>query len=334
MSTRVAVDAMGGDLAPAVVVEGAYHAARNSAGELEVLLFGPEELLYNELRIHDGADRLPIRVIDAPEVISMGESPAAAVKHKQRSSIHLGLAAHRNGDADVFVSAGNTGAVMAAAFFILGRIPNVGRPTIFSYFPGLDKPSMVLDVGSNVDCKPEHLVQFAQMGSIFAEKILKRKHPTVGLLNIGEEPGKGNEQVKAAYELLARASGLNFKGNIEGRDLFHHPTDVIVCDGFVGNIILKLGESVATALPLMIKREMQNQQLGPEQQAVVGGVLRGVLRPFDYEEHGGVPLLGVAGNVMIGHGGSSARAIERMIGAGREIAGHDVAGCIAAAMAG
>ena len=263
----------------------------------------------------------------------MAEPPAAAVKQKQHSSIHLGLDAHKNGHADVFVSAGNTGAVMAASLFILGRLPHVARPTIFSYFPGLDRPSLVLDVGTNVDCRPEHLVQFAQMGSIFAQRILKREAPTVGLLNIGEEPGKGNEQVKVAYELLAAKPGINFKGNIEGRDLFHHPTDIIVCDGFVGNIILKLGESVATALPLMIKREMQKQHLNNEQQKVIGRVLRGVFQPFDYEEHGGVPLLGVAGHVLIGHGGSSARAIDRMICAASDVAEKNVAGAIAEAMA-
>lgn len=331
MSIRVAVDAMGGDQAPSVVVEGAVRAARQAEGRFEILLFGPEDMLRAELARHD-AGGLPLHLVDAPEVIGMAEAPTTAVKTKPASSIHRGLAAHKQGHADVFVSAGNTGAVMAAALFILGRLPGVARPTLVGYYPSAESFSLVVDVGSNVDCKPEHLVQFAQMGALYAERILRRETPTVGLLNIGEEPGKGNEQTKAAYALLSETPGLHFRGNIEGRDLLHHAADVIVCDGFVGNVILKVGESVATALPGMLRREMARQGCTPDEQALVARVIRGVLRPFDYEEYGGAPLLGVDGHVIIGHGGSSARAVERMIEVAVEMARQDVARSIASAL--
>ena len=332
MAIRVAVDAMGGDRAPAVVVEGVVQAAQKASGDLELLLFGPAGLVEEELARHPNTDGLPIRVVDAPEIITMAESPTAALKGKPNSSIHLGLGAHKQGVADAFISAGNTGAVMAASLFILGRLENVLRPSLVSAFPSIKGGCLVLDVGSNVDCKPEHLLQFAHMGSIYAELIQKRKNPVVALMNIGEEPGKGNELAKAAFTLLSEASGLNFRGNIEGRDLLQHAADVIVCDGFVGNILLKFGESVATVFPQMIGQEMHRLGLSPEEQALVSKVFRGVQRPFNYEEQGGAPLLGVAGDVMIGHGGSSPRAIARMVEAAAEIARQDVAGSIAAVL--
>lgn len=332
MPIRVAVDAMGGDDAPEVVIDGAMRAMRAAGGELQVLLFGPEDRVRHALSAHDDANELPVQVVDAPEVIGMGESPASAVKSKQKSSIHLGLGAHRHGKADAFVSAGNTGAVMAASLFILGRLPNVARPSVLGYYPTTVSYCIFLDAGTNVDVKPEHLVQFAKMGSIYAESVLKRENPVVALMNIGEEPGKGNEQVKAAYDLLVRAPGINFRGNVEGRDLLHHAADVVVCDGFVGNVMLKLGESVATAFPHMLGEEMKRQQLTDQERALVARVVGGVQKRFNYEEYGGAPLLGVNGNVIIGHGGSSARAIERMIMIAVEEARQDVAGSIAAAL--
>ena len=332
MAIRVAVDAMGGDRAPAVVVEGAVRALEHVGDGLHLLLFGPEARLRAELDRHEAAPSLPIRTVDAPDVIGMGEAPTAAVKSKPRSSIHLGLGAHKAGEADAFVSAGNTGAVMAASLFILGRLPDVARPAVIGFFPTTKSFCIVLDVGTNVDVRPEHLVQFAQMGSVYAEQVMKRERPVVALLNIGEEPGKGNEQVKAAFELLQRQPGLHFRGNVEGRDLMHHAADVVVCDGFVGNALLKFGESVATSLSELARQEMERQGLTEEEQALVGRVLRGVQRPFNYEEFGGAPLLGVGGNVLIGHGGSSARAVERMILSAAEVARQDVAGSIAAAL--
>lgn len=332
MAIRIAVDAMGGDKAPGVVLEGAVSAVRRRPDELQILLFGPEDRIRTELSAQEGADALPLQVIDAPEVIEMGEAPAAAVKGKPHSSIHLGLGAHKQGRADAFVSAGNTGAVMGASLFILGRLPNVARPSVIGFFPTTESYCIVLDVGTNVDAKPEHLVQFAQMGAVYAEQVMKRKRPRIALLNIGEEPGKGNEQVKAAYELLEATEGLHFRGNIEGRDLMHHAADVVVCDGFVGNVLLKFGESVATTFLQLAQQEIGQQQLAPEEVGAVKKVLGGVLKRFDYEEFGGAPLLGVDGNVLIGHGGSSARAIEQLILASAEVVEQDVAGSIAAAL--
>ncbi len=331
MAIRIAVDAMGGDKAPAVVIEGAIRAVKDDP-DVQVLLFGPKARVREELETAGEVDEFSIVVIDAPEIIGMGEAPAAAVKMKQRSSIHLGLGAHKENNADAFVSAGNTGAVMAASLFILGRLPGVARPSIMGFFPTTESYCVVLDVGSNVDCKADHLVQFARMGSIYASAVMKRDRPVVGLLNIGEEPGKGNEQVKAAYEVLSAAPDINFRGNVEGRDLMHHVADVVVCDGFVGNVMLKFGESMATAFPHMVASEMARQSLDEAERQMVGRVLSAVRKRFNYEEYGGAPLVGVNGHVLIGHGGSTGRAIERMILMAAEEARQDVAASIAAAM--
>ncbi|HEX7071795.1 MAG TPA: phosphate acyltransferase PlsX [Rhodothermales bacterium] len=330
MAIRIAVDAMGGDAAPGVVVEGAVQAARAHPERLRILLFGREEAVRTELARHDVAG-LAIDVVDAPEVIGMAEAPATAVKTKRQSSIHLGLGAHKQGHADAFISAGNTGAIMAASLFILGRLPNVARPAVIGFFPTTTSYCIVLDIGTNVDCRPEHLVQFARMGAIYARHVARRENPSVGLVNIGEEPGKGNEQVKAAFEMLRAEEGLNFRGNIEGRDILHHAADVVVCDGFVGNVMLKLGESVATALVQMVGAEMAAQGLSDSERALVARVLGGVKRRFDYEEYGGATLLGVDGNVLIGHGGSTARAIKRMIETAVDVVEHNVRDSIASA---
>ncbi len=334
MAIRIAVDAMGGDNAPAVVIDGAIRAVEESSDEIGVLLFGPADRVRDALQSAGASENSSIQIVDAPEVIQMDESPAAAVKTKQRSSIHLGLGAHKQGLADGFVSAGNTGAVMAASLFILGRIEGVARPCIIGFFPTISGVSIVLDIGANLDCKPEHLVQFARMGAVYAQAILGKESPTVGLLNVGEEPGKGNEQVKAAYELLANEPDITFRGNVEGRDLLHHAADVVVCDGFVGNVLLKFGESVASVFPRMLAEESARQNLSAEQQEVLRRVLGGVRRRFDYEEYGGAPLLGINGNVTIGHGGSTVRAISRMILTAAAEAKHNVAGAIRAAIAG
>ncbi len=331
MALRVAVDAMGGDAAPAVVVEGALQALEAAPGRLEIQLYGPRSVVEAELAARQALGREGLRLVDAPDVIGMAESPAVAVKTKLRSSIHLGLQAVARGEADAFASAGNTGAIMAAALFILGRLPEVSRPSVVGFFPTTKGRCLVLDIGTNVDCKPEHLLQFARMGAIFVDRVWHVERPVVGLLNVGEEPGKGNALTKAAYELLQTASDLNFRGNVEGRDLMHHAADVVVCDGFVGNVMLKLGESMVTAFVEMLRQEMQAQGLDTAQQRQVLGLLRGVLRRFDYEEYGGAPLLGVNGAVVIGHGSSSARAIARMIQAAAELVEQDVVRSIAAA---
>ncbi len=331
MATRIALDAMGGDHAPDVAIQGAIDAVREADGSLELVLAGRVARVRDALR-QMGGDGLPITVVDATEVIGMEESPASAVKQKRNSSIHVGLGLHREGRVDAFLSAGNTGAVMAASLFILGRISDLARPSIPAYFPTTRGACIVMDVGANVDCRPEHLVQFAKMGSVFVERVLQRPNPIVALLNVGEEPGKGNETVKAAFKLLSDQPGINFRGNIEGRDVLHHAADVVICDGFVGNIMLKLGESMTTALRQMILEEMERRHLLPDQQALIGSVLGAVQKRFDYQEYGGVPLLGVNGNVLIGHGGSTARAFRQMILTAVEIVNRNIPGSIAAAL--
>lgn len=321
---RIAVDAMGGDDAPSVVVEGAVHAAREAAGDLHVVLFGPEDQLHAELSQHAEAEALPIEIADAPEVISMGEAPATAVKRKQNSSIHRGLQAHATGEADAFVSAGNTGAIMGAALFILGRIPGVERPTIIGFFPTTRGSCIVTDIGSNVDCKPQNLLQFARMGTIYAEHVFGQNRPSVALLNVGEEPGKGNEQVKEAFELMEQAEDVHFTGNIEGGDILRHAADIVICDGFIGNIVLKFGESLMPIVSDMVKSEMKRQQLTPDEQQVVGQILGSVRKGFESEEWGGAPLMGVQGNVLIGHGRSTVRAVKQMIRSAADVASKDV----------
>lgn len=322
---------MGGDHAPEAVVDGAIRAIRHADVDLAVVLVGPEGTLQSVL---DGRSDVPessIQLVDAPEVIGMGEAPAAAVKQKTSSSIHRGLAAHHDGLADAFVSAGNTGAVMGAAMFILGRIAGVQRPSIAGFFPNLRGSSVVLDIGSNVDCKPSHLVQFAEMGTIYARQVMGKDDPSVGLLNIGEEPGKGNELVKEAYGRLRNLESIHFVGNVEGGDLLLYAADIIISDGFVGNILLKFGESMTTVLSEMTQQVMDRQGLTPEEQEIVAQVIGDVRKPFDPKSRGGAPLLGVDGNVLIGHGRSSADVIEQMIHAASALAAEEVVPAIEAA---
>ena len=311
MAIRVAVDAMGGDHAPEMVIPGVIRALEKDS-ELEIHLFGQEDQLHSLL---SGSSR-PIerlRLIHAPEVIGMGESPGAALKNKPDSSIHRGLESCRRGETAAFVSAGNTGAVMAASLFILGRQAGVKRPSLVGYFPTLQGHCILLDAGANVDCKPEHLVQFAKMGSVYVKKTRRKENPSIGLMNIGEEPGKGNEQAKKTYELLDKEEALNFVGNIEGRDVLRHAADIVIADGYVGNIMLKFGESVAVVVPQMVGAEMTRIGMSPEDQQVVARALKGVRDRFDFQEYGGAPLLGVNGTVIIGHGGSNDLAFENMV---------------------
>lgn len=318
------MDAMGGDDAPSAVVEGAIQAVRHADEDLQILFVGPEAQIQEVLDAHPAPPEGAFRVVDAPDVIGMGEAPAAAVKQKTNSSIHQGLAAHHDGKADAFVSAGNTGAIMGAAMFILGRIPGVERPSIAGFFPNLRGSSVVLDIGSNVDCKPNHLVQFARMGTIYARRALGNDDPTVGLLNIGEEPGKGDELAKRAYDLLQDTDDVHFTGNVEGGDLLLYAADIIICDGFVGNVLLKFGESMTTVLSEMTQQEMDRQALDAEEQALVTGVLGEVRKHFDPESLGGAPLLGVDGNVLIGHGSSSPAVIEQMVHTASAVAGTEM----------
>ena len=332
MPFRIAIDAMGGDHAPEVVVEGALAVAEQHADDIRVILVGQEEAIKEHLPQSEN-DALPegVQIVHADEVIAMAESPASALKTKPNSSIHVGLGLLQKGAADSFVSAGNTGAVMAASVFVPGRIEGVMRPSIASYYPTSKSFCIVLDVGANVECKPEHLVQFAKMGKVYIERVHQRENPTVALMNIGEEPSKGTDLTKEAYQLLESESDLNFVGNIEGRDLMAHGADLVICDGFVGNIMLKLGESVATILVDMLKTEVESMKLTWDERATVAKVVGTVKKRFDYEEFGGAPLLGIRGNIMIGHGGSTPKAIERLIVAGAEMARQTVATSIAKA---
>ena len=293
---RIAIEAMGGENAPGAEVEGAVTAVREADGSLEIVLVGRADALEAELA-RQGAGELPITIAHADEVITMHESPADAVRRKRGSSIVVAAGLHKSGAVDGLVSAGNTGAVVASSLLGLGMLPGVRRPAIASFFPALGEPAVVLDVGASVDCRPSDLVEFATMGEAYVRDVLGRGQPRVALMNVGEEPSKGNELTQEAYRLLS-VGPLNFVGNVEGRDLMTGAADVVVCDGFVGNVMLKIIESVLTVLPRFFAGSG-------------GGIdLEGIRKQFDYEEYGGAPLLGVNGVVIIAHGGSTGKAIK------------------------
>jgi len=316
----IVVDAMGGDNAPACVVEGTIDALRESGNRFEILLIGQEDKVSPLLRQHD-LGSLNLRFQHAPEVVTMEDIPATAVKTKQDSSLVVGLKLCKAKKADAFVSAGNTGAQMAASLFVLGRIPGVLRPTIYAYFPRIGEGlTNIVDVGANVDCKPENLVQFAEMLTIYQRYAAKIEKPTAGLLNIGEEEGKGPEFLKQTYRLLQEAhreEKINFIGNIEGHDILSGKATIVVCDGLVGNTILKFGESIPHFLGALLKPTMEklvvSGQLDQAAAALAGKAFKDIFEPFDVEKFGGVPFLGVDGISIVGHGRSSSRAIKNMI---------------------
>ncbi len=315
MRVRIAVDAMGTDNAPEQDVFGAVQAVQETEGKgerFDVVLIGKESEIAAELQKYPDINRGRISIQDAPDVIGMGEEPAQAVRSKRDSSIVVGLNMHREGEVDAFVSAGNTGAVMAASTFVLGRIPGIARPTIASQFPAADGFTIVADVGANVDTKPRYLYEFAIMTSVYAEQLFGYTNPSVGLLNVGEEEKKGEERAVQTYGLL-QGSTLNFVGNVEGRDVLSGKVRVVICDGFTGNILLKFAESI----PGLLRTKLMayaNKSLGNKLMAgFAKKTLKGVFREMDYQEYGGVPLLGVNGVSIIGHGGSSAKAIKNMI---------------------
>jgi glycerol-3-phosphate acyltransferase PlsX len=310
---------MGGDFAPQNVVAGAIEALQESKGRFSLVLVGKEDRVRSELR-RVGADLnllnstgdSPCLVVNASEVIEMHDSPTSALKSKKDSSIAIGVSLHREGKADAFVSAGNTGAVLSASTLILGRIKGVARPTIGALIPTARTPCLLVDAGTNVDCRARHLFEFAVMGCIYVSSMLDKKDPSVGLLSIGEEDNKGNEASLEAFELLKK-SRLNFAGNIEGRDILKGKVDVVVCDGFVGNILLKFGESIPEFFKERFKAFARRSVFSKLAALVVRGGIRSIMRELDYQEHGGVPLLGVNGVSIIGHGGSTPKAIKNMI---------------------
>jgi glycerol-3-phosphate acyltransferase PlsX len=301
---------MGGDNAPVSEVAGAVETIRTHS-DINIILVGLKDKIEAELSKFT-YDRSRIRVHHASEVIEMHESPADAIRKKPDSSIISGLKLHKAGEAGGFISSGNTGAVMAASLFTLGRIANISRPTIGSRFPTEKGITLVFDVGANVDCKPVNLLEFAVMGSVFSNHIYDVKNPSVGLLSVGEERSKGDTLTTEAYELLEK-SGLNFVGNVEGRDIMKGSIDVIVCDGFVGNVVLKFAESVLSLLKTKFSDYAEKGLINKLKVGMAYGTLKEILKDFDYQEYGGVPLLGVNGISIIGHGRSSPRAIEVMI---------------------
>ncbi len=322
---RVALDAMGGDNAPGEIVAGAVQAAR--AYGFGVYLVGREDAIRAELAKHD-TQGLDLPIIHTDEAIAMDEHPANAVRRKKNASMTLALQQVRDGQALGAVSAGNSGAMMAASLFTLKRIAGVERPALGGIFPTKDGTCLVIDLGANTDCKPEYLQQFALMGAIYMERIFNISAPRVGLLANGEEESKGNQLVIEAHSLLKRNAhtlGLNFIGNVEGRDIPVGNADVVVCDGFVGNVVLKLSEGLAETLLGMVRAEMTSSLPRKLAAAVLRPGLREMGRRLDYAEYGGVPLLGVNGSAIISHGRSNAKAIKNALRVARQTAETGVA---------
>jgi len=318
---RIAVDAMGGDHAPGVIVEGAIRAEREFG--CQIALVGREDLIKKELRRHRHYNKQNITIEHAEEVIEMHEPAALSMRKKKKSSIHVAVNLLKNKEADAFVSAGNTGAVVCVATLTLGLLPGVQRPGIALVLPTLTEGSLIIDVGANIDCKPEHLLQYAVMGDVYSRYILGRKNPSIGLLNVGEEEGKGTDQAREAYRLLDK-SFLNFIGNIEGRHIYAGSSDVIICDGFVGNVALKISESLAETLTHFLKKELRKSFTNRLGALLSLSAFRSLKRKIDYSEQGGAWLLGIDGRCVISHGSSNVRAIKNAIRVAGEFIHHSV----------
>ena len=307
---RVAVDAMGGDHAPRAEVEGVVQALADLPATFLVQLVGRADVIEAELAKHPGVDRSRIEIVAASEVIGMAEKPLAAVRKKPDSSIAVGLGLQKAGTSDAFISAGNTGAVLAASTIILGLHEGVERASVAALFPTADDPVIVLDGGANVDCSARELVNFAYLGTVYVRDMFGRPDPVVGLLNVGEEDEKGTAVVKEAHQLLRQAAGINYRGNIEGRDILaghekHGAIDVVVCDGFTGNVVLKFYESVARLILRLVKRKAPDVLQRDDVQQV--------FQVLDYSQYGGAPLLGVRGVSIICHGASNGNAVKNAI---------------------
>jgi phosphate acyltransferase len=318
---KIAVDAMGGDNAPQAVVAGAVQAAKELG--TGIILVGIEELIQAELKKHHQAKTLPIEVRNATQVVDMLDSPATVFRRKKDSSIRVANELVKSGDAVAVISAGHTGAAMATSLFILGPIEGVERPAIATFMPTMKETCIVLDVGANVDCKPNHLLQFAIMGEVYAKYLLKNPNPRVGLLSIGEEETKGNELTKEAFKLLTETS-LNFIGNVEGRDVMSGKADVVVCDGFIGNVVLKLSEAVAETIGLMIRENIGDNLIRKLGYFMMRPAFRALKRRIDYAEYGGAPLVGINGISIISHGRSSDRAIRNAVRVATDLAKSEV----------
>ena len=311
----IALDAMGGDHAPQEIVKGAVLAARELG--VRVALVGPSSLVEEELA-KEGPRPEGIRLVEASEVIAMDEHPAKAARRKKDSSIVVGLKLLKQGEADAFVSAGNTGAVLAASIMYLGRLRGIARPSLVALLPLSGRLTVLLDVGANADCKPKYLLQFAEMGSAYMERVWKVERPRVALLSIGEEETKGSMLTQEAYELLKNASHLNFIGNVEGRDVPTDAADVIVTDGFTGNVVVKTMEGMGSFIGSQIEGAIRSRWYYMLPGLLLRGALRGMRKRTDPREYGAGPLLGVKGLVFVGHGRSDAVAIKSALRVARE----------------
>lgn len=322
MSNRpiVAVDVMGGDNAPAHEIAGAVMAARQ--WQIPVVLVGQAEVVEKELANHK-IQGLDIRIEQASEVVGMHDSASDAVRKKKDSSIRIAFDLVKQGAVNAVVSTGNSGATMAAGMFVLKRIPGIDRPAIATVVPNLKDQTLVLDVGGNVDCKPPHLAQFALMGSVYVSQMLGKRAPRVGLLSNGTEESKGNELTREANQTLKKTS-LNYIGYTEGRDIYNGSVDVVVCDGFVGNVVLKVSEGLAEAIGLMMREEFGSRLMSRIGYLLARPALKAFRKKVDYAEYGGAPLLGIQGTAMICHGSSSPRAIMNAIKMAHDSVTHQV----------
>ncbi len=316
---RIALDALGTDHAPEPEVQGALQAVQEFP-DLEIFLVGQRSVLEPLLP----SEHPRIHLVHADQRVEMTDKPSAALKAKPHSSIAEGLRLVKEGKAHAFVSAGNTGAVMAFSLFTLGRVPGIKRPAIGAFFPTVQQPALVLDVGANAVVKPLHLYQFAWMGALFYSHMFDTQQPRVGLLSIGEEATKGNETVIEARKLMEQDPELNFVGFVEGNDVLFAAADVVVTDGFTGNVMLKFGEGVVSFITRLVKAEIKRDPLALAGALLVKGALNRVKKHIDYEEYGGSPLMGVNGVVMIAHGRSSARAIKNALKHTRHLAEEQV----------
>jgi phosphate acyltransferase len=317
---KIALDAMGGDFGPAVVVEGAVVAAREHG--ITSVLVGDKAAIEREI-IRLKAPDLPLSIRHATQVVGMAEAPSQALRRKRDSSLRVAADLVKDGECHALVSAGNTGAAMAIGMFVLGLLPGVERPAIAAALPSLAGFTVLIDAGANVDPKPRHLFQFAVMGHVYSRDIIGKDNPRVGLLSVGEEEGKGNDLVKDAFESL-RGSSLNFIGNIEGRDIYNGRCDVVVTDGFTGNVCLKVSESLAEMLTSMIREELTRDALSKAGAVLAQGAFARMKRRVDYTEMGGAPLLGINGASIVCHGASPVKAIKNALRVATEWVRNDV----------
>lgn len=323
---RIILDGMGGDNAPGEIVRGAVEASKLI--EDEIVIVGDGDKIEFQLKKYKYSDE-KISVKHASEVIENDDAPVRAVRRKKDSSMVVGLNMVKSGEGDLFISAGNTGALMAGALFNLGRIQGIDRPAIASIYPilGTKKPSLLVDAGANSECKPSNLLEFAMMGSIYMEKVLGRENPKIGLVNLGVEESKGSTLTKAAFGLLEK-SHLNFSGNIEAREVPLGGADVVVCDGFVGNVILKLTEGLAINIVNLLKKKFTENARAKMGAVLLSKKLRSLKEEFDYTEYGGAPILGVKGPVVKMHGSSNANAVKNSILKAIPFAEENVVGII------